>query len=716
MFVLLAIVFCANPSEGGGPALIPLQRAGDPQLTSPVCFRGPHVLWVWAGEAGELATLRLACRQVGRYTSPLEMMFSDQGKPVARATAEVGQVSELSFRAPRAGTLGIEANAGSNSYSVVAGPRHLAVEATEACPVHLIGPAEVYFFVPPGAQRFAAVARGQGEGETAKISVVSPTGEVLAEAEALGGAAAYAEVTNPSPAGQVWKIVVSKASVGTLEDVTLYLVGDVSPYISLTPSSVLVPFCYGLEQQPRLIAEGEKPSFRLGFTSPEMAAARTLRARLVRDGETLGVFTSQAAGQGLAVTLPSRADASYLATIELLDATGQAEMTATTTAEVRNGVLYVGGLRPILSVSLSAPKTPAEPLTAVVDLHLAGADASAVLVSAALYRCDFSQDPTSADAEKIADEPSLPRAGQHWTARSPAPLTEGVYEWLFAARDGVTRRPLAWQRVHWVVYRDQVFPERTPAPGVAPPAALVSGASGILLAASASRDAFTHSYLPSEAELQSPVRVAAAKGEICAAVAMAIPGRDIAQCSAALSDLTGPAGARLPASVVDIRLARFWAQRTNWRSQDCWVIPELLEKRRSWALRALQPALLWLTFRVPADARPGKYTGVLTVNGGGAAATKPVELTVYPFELAEPRDFHWGLYTDSGRWPGYSEAKVGAELADYRAHGITSLMMYPLFHSKVELGPDGQPQIDASQFEKYMAMAKQAGLRPPTVL
>ncbi|MBC7257420.1 MAG: hypothetical protein H5T66_15085, partial [Chloroflexi bacterium] len=146
------------------------------------------------------------------------------------------------------------------------------------------------------------------------------------------------------------------------------------------------------------------------------------------------------------------------------------------------------------------------------------------------------------------------------------------------------------------------------------------------------------------------------------------------------------------------------------------MIPELLEKRRSWALRALQPALLWLTFRVPADARPGKYTGVLTVNGGGAAATKPVELTVYPFELAEPRDFHWGLYTDSGRWPGYSEAKVGAELADYRAHGITSLMMYPLFHSKVELGPDGQPQIDASQFEKYMAIAKQAGLRPPTVL
>ncbi len=708
--------FAALLTAAEAPALLPLQSRGDPAFASQVKLRGRHALWLWAQRPGERITLRLKCVRVGRYTSPLEAVFTVDDKPAAKASAEPGQTAELSFTAPKAGLLRVEATAGSNCFVVASGPRHLGLEASVGRPLHMLGAGELYFFVPPAAQRFSVVARGQGRSETAKITVVSPTGAEVASAEALGGSTARAEIVAPQPSGRVWKLVVSKASEGTLEDVTLYLSGDVAPFVALTPASALVPFCYGLQQQPRLIEAGRKPQFTVGITSADIAKTHRLRATVKRGGRSLGSFTSQPGQTRLTVRLPSADDAAYAVAVDLLDPNGKVRMSAATEAEVRNGVLYVGGLRPILSVAISAPKTPAEPVTATLELALVGADANAVDISATLYRCDIPNDPTSPDATKVAEEPRLPRNGGRWTARSPAPMTEGAYEWLFIARNRATGRPLVWQRAHWVVFRDRVFPERAPAPAVPPPAALTAARAPVVLAAPASRDAPTYGYLPSQAEVAAPVAISAARGQSCAAVAVAVATRDIRRVTAAVSDLVGPAGARIPAAAVDVRLARYWAQRTSWHSGDCWVIPELLERRASWPMRALQPAVLWLTVRVPRDARPGTYRATLTVTADGSRSAKPVELTVYPFELAEPKEYHWGLYTDSGRWRRYSKAKVMAEMRDYRAHGITSLMMYPLTHSTVELGRDGRPKINAAEFVGYMDMAKRAGLRPPTVL
>ncbi|MFW6164018.1 MAG: glycoside hydrolase domain-containing protein, partial [Planctomycetota bacterium] len=75
----------------------------------------------------------------------------------------------------------------------------------------------------------------------------------------------------------------------------------------------------------------------------------------------------------------------------------------------------------------------------------------------------------------------------------------------------------------------------------------------------------------------------------------------------------------------------------------------------------------------------------------------------------------WGLYSDSSRWRRYPDAQVRAELSDIAAHGITTLMCYPPYHSEATY-EDGTLTVNASEFVRYMRMAKEAGLRGPWVM
>jgi len=49
---------------------------------------------------------------------------------------------------------------------------------------------------------------------------------------------------------------------------------------------------------------------------------------------------------------------------------------------------------------------------------------------------------------------------------------------------------------------------------------------------------------------------------------------------------------------------------------------------------------VWMTVKVPADAKPGKYTGSVTISAAGAQPVKvPVELSVSEFRLPSPKEF-----------------------------------------------------------------------------
>ena len=199
------------------------------------------------------------------------------------------------------------------------------------------------------------------------------------------------------------------------------------------------------------------------------------------------------------------------------------------------------------------------------------------------------------------------------------------------------------------------------------------------------------------------------------------------------SDLTGPAGT-VPASALDLRVVKVWYQAgRNVGFQNLKLLtPELLlkddslvqidEKRQINILKmdkdamrdadVLQPFAVpantfkqcWLTIQVPADAKAGVYRGTITIApDAGAAFAQPVELTVLPFTLDEPKiicSIYYRGRLHKGKPVCNSERKTEeqllAEFKDMVAHGVTNPTVYQ------GLGAD---------LERYFQLRQEAGMR-----
>ena len=188
--------------------------------------------------------------------------------------------------------------------------------------------------------------------------------------------------------------------------------------------------------------------------------------------------------------------------------------------------------------------------------------------------------------------------------------------------------------------------------------------------------------------------LAAAKDEFETVSFSVCPARDLKKVDFVPSDLTGPGGAKIPASAADFALVKVW-YRAGGRWSTSWAgspgKPELIndlvlhddnlirvdEQEKTISLRidyphgteyvdmrkrggphfnsSLHPVMdakkfvpfdlrkgryqqYWFTWHVPADAAPGVYRGTLAVKEDGRDLEKiPVALEVYPFELPDAR-------------------------------------------------------------------------------
>ncbi len=691
-----------------GPGLLPLHPNVQPADWSQVRLRGEHTLWLWAAKPGQPIELKLQCHRVGRYTDGLSAAATGPGGRSASAQCNVGESCTIRLRPHKPGLVEVSATAGANSYSVVSCTAPLAVEATYAHRLHVIGAGKLYIYVPAGASMFGVTVRGGGRGENARLRVLRPDGSLAAECQSIGGAPVRALVGNIPDAhvGKLWTLQITKADEGTLEDVYIWLDGDVSPYVCLASDGALVPFCTGLMQAPRIVKSGQKPVVRIRISSPAAVAGGTVRAELTRAGRRVLSMRRPVSNAPIAVPLPSSADASYVLRVTL-SSPALGTMTASAPVELRNNVLYVGGLRSIIRLAADISSNPEKPVRCTCSIGLMGFDAASLSLEAQLYRCGISEDPLSPRAQPLPNAARIERRGSMWTITFPADATEGTYEAVLTLR--AAGKPLAWQRVHWVVFRGLRFPERRPLPAVVPPSKLMRQRLSAFVPAD--QDAMPYNYVPSADEIGAPLRMQAARGQIACGVVGLFATRPLRDVSLRLS--AAGASQRIFSSA-SLRLCGYWAQRTSWNSPDMWVVPELILPAKSISMRPLQVVNIWITAPAPRTQRPGRYEATLLINAPGQQLQVPIVLEVLPFELRQPRERHWGIYTDSGRWRRYSREKVRAELADYRAHGITSLMAYPLTHSKVTYEA-GKPHIDASEFVELMDMAMRQGLREPTV-
>ncbi len=110
-------------------------------------------------------------------------------------------------------------------------------------------------------------------------------------------------------------------------------------------------------------------------------------------------------------------------------------------------------------------------------------------------------------------------------------------------------------------------------------------------------------------------------------------------------------------------------------------IPYLLVKEKKFSLVPEETKRIWITVHVPESAAPGRYETVVNVTSNGKLLKAiPLELTVWPFELAKitPDKMAYFTYFGPGMLPdwGRKNEYLTQIYKDMREHGMNSVTAY----------------------------------------
>lgn len=208
-----------------------------------------------------------------------------------------------------------------------------------------------------------------------------------------------------------------------------------------------------------------------------------------------------------------------------------------------------------------------------------------------------------------------------------------------------------------------------------------------------------------------------------------------------VSRLVDETGAQLPAESVTTRFVRYvvgHAERKGEITQEEKLFGDCLDDATELDLPELGYRPIWLTVRVPADAKPGVYRGTMraTVNSKDTIEF-PLELKVGSRVLPPPSE--WKIFVDFWQHPWAIARYHGVKpfssihyalmekyyktLAAIGQKTITATVVhrawghgnnYEGFDSMVEAikQADGTWRFDYSVFDEYVAFAKKCGLGP----
>ena len=222
---------------------------------------------------------------------------------------------------------------------------------------------------------------------------------------------------------------------------------------------------------------------------------------------------------------------------------------------------------------------------------------------------------------------------------------------------------------------------------------------------------------PAADEVGKPVTFAAAQGQREGALLGLYPLADVKGVGVTVSDLAGPAGAKIPASAVQVRKVRNFLKRDQ-RTRIGKLLPYILQDFKAVDIAPGVTRGIWLTLVVPDNAAAGEYTGTIKVGAGDKAASVPVKLTVYPFSLDKVTDITFsatGARTGIPEyWPelealSWKHAEiVMKDMADHGLNAITGGPGAPLTAVK-----DGKPVIDYTDMDRWFELARKYGLTMP---
>lgn len=137
---------------------------------------------------------------------------------------------------------------------------------------------------------------------------------------------------------------------------------------------------------------------------------------------------------------------------------------------------------------------------------------------------------------------------------------------------------------------------------------------------------------------QTSIAQTAAPGQNVFTRVVVTPFKDLGSCTLQLSDLTGPGGAKIPASAIQ-------GLYENWRRSGRYLRENILLPTTTFNGEKGVTQTMWLWLSVPADAKPGKYAGTFNVAAGqGKPTPVPVSIEVLPIKLDTDLPVSYGMY------------------------------------------------------------------------
>lgn len=149
-----------------------------------------------------------------------------------------------------------------------------------------------------------------------------------------------------------------------------------------------------------------------------------------------------------------------------------------------------------------------------------------------------------------------------------------------------------------------------------------------------------------------------------------------------LSDLKGKDGVVIPATCLTPNIVKYLNKRFIYQKIKHLVnAPVYITSLKSpVSISADRSEKFWINFKSPEDAKPGVYTGTITIRTKDASQSIPLSVQIFPFKLPESKGLLYGMYYSSY---GYvfndlktvdvMRAQVRHDLADMREHGMNSL-------------------------------------------
>jgi len=196
------------------------------------------------------------------------------------------------------------------------------------------------------------------------------------------------------------------------------------------------------------------------------------------------------------------------------------------------------------------------------------------------------------------------------------------------------------------------------------------------------------------------ISIRAAKNEAEAAQLVIRPKAAIQGLAVTPGVLTGPAGATIPASCVEVLEVRYVnVTRTTDRSSVAGYWPDPLPPlAKSLDLEAGKNQPFWVRVHVPREARAGVYTGRIDLAADGFRLAVPLKVEVYDFELPNRMTCTTAFGFDDDlayRYQGVTDPQQKRQVlekywANYSAHHISTYDLAPLDRIRVTW-PDVRP-------------------------